>query len=73
MEKKCNEKFKTWFLMFNVKIRKIKKEVGALYLANKRSDVPFYAKLVSILVVGYALSPIDLIPDFIPVWDTLMI
>lgn len=39
----------------------------------KRNDlqnmvyVPWYAKLVSILVVGYALSPIDFIPDFIPV------
>lgn len=47
--------------------RKLKKEVMALYLACKRKDVPWYAKIVPALVVGYALSPIDLIPDFIPV------
>jgi len=62
-----NEKFNIWFPNFKVKIKKIKKEIDALYLAYKRPDVPFYAKLVSILVVGYALSPIDLIPGFIPV------
>ena len=47
--------------------RKLKKEVLALYLACKRKDVPWYAKIIPALVVGYALSPIDLIPDFIPV------
>ena len=62
-----NEKFKIWIANFKVKIKMIKKEIDALYFAYKRPDVPFYAKLVSILVVGYALSPIDLIPDFIPV------
>lgn len=49
------------------KARKIKRELGALYLSCKHSDVPLHAKLVAVLVVGYALSPIDLIPDFIPV------
>ncbi|WPC44356.1 YkvA family protein [Clostridium sp. JS66] len=58
---------KTCFLNVKQKAKKMKKEIGALYLAYKRDDVPFYAKLVSILVVGYALSPIDLIPDFIPI------
>lgn len=47
--------------------RKLKKEVLAIYLACKRKDVPWYAKIIPVLVVGYALSPIDLIPDFIPV------
>lgn len=47
--------------------RKLKKEVMALYLACKRKDIPWYTKTVPILVVGYALSPIDLIPDFIPI------
>lgn len=46
---------------------KLKNEVMALYLAYKRRDVPWYAKVVLILVVGYAISPIDLIPDFIPI------
>jgi len=39
----------------------------ALYLASRRRDVPWHAKAVAVLVVAYALSPIDLIPDFIPV------
>lgn len=67
MKEKLNKRFKIWFSTIKQKVKKIKKEIGALYLAYKRPDVPFYAKLVSILVVGYALSPIDLIPDFIPV------
>ena len=50
-----------------LKLKNLKKEVASLYLASKRKDVPWYAKLIIILVVGYALSPIDLIPDFIPV------
>ena len=67
MKYKLSKRFKIWFSQIKQKAKKIKKEIRALYLAYKRSDVPFYAKLVSILVVGYALSPIDLIPDFIPV------
>ncbi len=49
------------------KLKGITKELKVIYLAYKRPDVPWYAKLVAALVVGYALSPIDLIPDFIPV------
>lgn len=47
--------------------RKLKKEVLALYLACKRKDIPWYTKIIPVLVVGYALSPIDLVPDFIPI------
>src|SRR6478672_5670888 len=47
--------------------RVIKRDVHALYLASRDPRVPWYAKALAILVVGYALSPIDLIPDFIPV------
>ena len=47
--------------------RKIKKELTALYLAYKHPAVPWYAKLFTAVVIGYALSPIDLVPDFIPV------
>lgn len=50
-----------------IKLENLKKEIKALYLASTRDDVPWYAKLVILMVVGYALSPIDLIPDFIPV------
>src|SRR6185295_18226447 len=42
-------------------------EVLALYLACRDPRVPWYAKALAALVVAYALSPIDLIPDFIPV------
>lgn len=47
--------------------KRLKLNVSALFLAYKRKDVPWYAKAVAIVTVGYALSPIDLIPDFIPV------
>ena len=47
--------------------RLLKVEVYALYLACKDPRVPWYAKALATCVVGYALSPIDLIPDFIPV------
>jgi len=49
------------------KSRHLKIEIYALYLAYRDPRVPWYAKVFVALVVGYALSPIDLIPDFIPV------
>ncbi|MGG1516991.1 YkvA family protein [Paenibacillus oryzisoli] len=49
------------------KAREIKRNVFVLFLAYKDPRVPWYAKLVTALVVAYAFSPIDLIPDFIPV------
>jgi uncharacterized membrane protein YkvA (DUF1232 family) len=45
----------------------MKADSYALYLAAKDPRVPWYAKLLASAVVIYALSPIDLIPDFIPV------
>ena len=45
----------------------LKKEVYALYLAYRDPRTPWYAKVVVALVVAYAFSPIDLIPDPIPV------
>ena len=45
----------------------IKRDVHALYFAARDPRVPWYAKVLALLVAGYALSPIDLIPDFIPV------
>ncbi len=58
--------------MINVKrwkerAKQLKTDTYALYLACKHPRVPWYAKLFMALVVCYALSPIDLIPDFIPV------
>ena len=45
----------------------LKQETFALYLAARHRDTPWYAKLLVAGIVAYALSPIDLIPDFIPV------
>jgi uncharacterized membrane protein YkvA (DUF1232 family) len=47
--------------------KQLRSEVYALYLASKHPRTPSYAKAFAILIIGYALSPIDLIPDFIPV------
>ncbi len=44
-----------------------RRDVVALYLAARDPRVPWHAKAVATCVAGYALSPIDLIPDFIPV------
>jgi uncharacterized membrane protein YkvA (DUF1232 family) len=49
------------------KAKRLKTEVYALCLAMKDSRVPWYAKALMALTIGYAISPIDLIPDFIPV------
>lgn len=54
------DRLKTW-------ARAIKRDVHAVYLAGRDPRVPWYAKALAIAVAGYALSPIDLIPDFIPV------
>src|SRR5262249_16452 len=47
--------------------RLIKRDTHAIYLAARDPRVPWYAKALGIAVAAYALSPIDLIPDFIPV------
>lgn len=54
------ERIKKW-------AKKLKSDIATLYLAYKHELTPWYAKLVAITTVGYALSPIDIIPDFIPI------
>jgi uncharacterized membrane protein YkvA (DUF1232 family) len=49
------------------KAREIKRNIFILYLAYRDPRVPWHAKAFAILVVAYAFSPIDLIPDFIPI------
>jgi uncharacterized membrane protein YkvA (DUF1232 family) len=51
--------------------RQLKAEVLALYLAARHPATPWYAKVIIAATVAYALSPIDLIPDFIPVLGLL--
>jgi uncharacterized membrane protein YkvA (DUF1232 family) len=45
----------------------LKNELQVLSLAFKHPRTPWYAKACLLLVLGYALSPVDLIPDFIPI------
>ncbi len=47
--------------------QKLKTDIPAVFLALKHRETPWYAKLMAALTVAYALSPIDLVPDFIPV------
>ena len=47
--------------------RKLKQDVPAVFLALKGRDTPLLAKILAGVTVAYALSPIDLIPDFVPV------
>jgi uncharacterized membrane protein YkvA (DUF1232 family) len=47
--------------------RDLKRDSHAVYLASRDPRVPWYAKAIAVAVAAYALSPIDLIPDFIPV------
>lgn len=47
--------------------KQIKKDIPAVFLALKKKETPWYAKVSAVLTVGYALSPVDFIPDFIPV------
>lgn len=51
---------KTW-------AKRIKRDGVTLWFAGKHPRTPWYAKALGLFVVAYALSPIDLIPDFIPV------
>jgi len=57
----------SWVAELKEQARRLKAEVLVLYLAARHPDTPWYAKLFLVAIVAYALSPIDLIPDFIPV------
>src|SRR5918994_7375527 len=47
--------------------RSIRSDAHAIYLAARDPRTPWYARALAVGVAGYALSPIDLIPDFIPI------
>lgn len=55
------------FASWKKRVQRLKIELYALALAYRDSRTPWYAKVVLVIVLGYAASPIDLIPDFIPV------
>lgn len=45
----------------------LKKDIPAVFSALRKKETPLIAKLLAVITIGYALSPIDLIPDFVPV------
>jgi uncharacterized membrane protein YkvA (DUF1232 family) len=60
-----------WWNRMKEEAEKLKKQVIVLSIACRDPGVPLAPKLVLLLAIGYALSPIDLIPDFIPVLGIL--
>jgi uncharacterized membrane protein YkvA (DUF1232 family) len=58
--KRLMSRVKTW-------ARALRRDAHAIFLASRDPRVPWAVKLLALAVAGYALSPIDLIPDFIPV------
>jgi len=53
--------------LWKEKARQLKSDIRTLYLAYRSPKVPWYAKALIALIIAYALSPVDLIPDFVPV------
>lgn len=60
MIRRTTDRLKGW-------AKALRRDLHALYLAGRDPRVPWLPKLVAMLIAAYALSPIDLIPDFIPV------
>jgi uncharacterized membrane protein YkvA (DUF1232 family) len=56
---------------FRILARTLKRDVMTLWFAMKHPDTPWYARALAALVTTYAASPVDLIPDFIPVLGLL--
>jgi uncharacterized membrane protein YkvA (DUF1232 family) len=56
-----------WVAALKARARALKADAVALYYAARHPRTPWYAKAFVVAIVAYALSPIDLIPDFIPV------
>ena len=56
-----------WFDKLKAKARQLNRETYTLYLAYRHPATPWYAKAFAAVVVAYAFSPIDLIPDFVPI------
>lgn len=54
------DKLKAW-------AKQLKRKIFILFFAYKHNHTPWYAKVFAVCVVAYAFSPIDLIPDFIPI------
>jgi len=70
LEKPRGEQFAVWQRLGNW-ARALKLDILTLYYGIRNPKTPWYAKGLAVLVVSYAFSPIDLIPDFIPVFGYL--
>lgn len=64
MSNKLSSKLKEW-------AKSLKTDIPAVFLSLKNKRTPWYAKVVAFVTIAYALSPIDLIPDFIPFFGYL--
>lgn len=64
---KSNDTRRVLGLQLKERAKKLKTDLPAVFLALKKKETPWTAKALAALTVAYALSPIDLIPDFIPV------
>ena len=62
---------RTWRAALVAWARRLKRDVLAIYLAARNPLTPWYVRVLALAVAAYALSPIDLIPDFIPVLGVL--
>ena len=60
-----------WVVHLQKKARKLKRQIWALFLAWKDPSTPLAARIIIAITIAYAVSPIDLIPDFIPVLGLL--
>ena len=56
---------------FNEKAKDLKSQITALYYVSRNQKLPLLTKTLIVITVAYALSPVDLIPDFIPVLGSL--
>lgn len=54
-------------------VRALKREIVPIYYAVLDKRTPLITKILAGVTIGYTLSPIDLIPDFVPFWDYSMI
>jgi uncharacterized membrane protein YkvA (DUF1232 family) len=52
---------------FKIKVKNLKNEIIAIYYAYQHPKIPILPRIVILFTLGYALSPIDFIPDFIPI------
>ena len=61
------EERKGYCMDLKARARQLKRDVPAVFLALRDKRTPIIAKVIAAITVGYALSPVDLIPDFVPV------